>query len=145
MIPKKRAIFMSPNGENIDINDIKKFKKEIIDDFSNYWMQGSGDGFIKFYDENNYNFATLMIGPNIQSGMYLHYIDELKKEDLLSLYNLNELNEVLETAEEIYASKGLFLPLDIAWEAIQYFIETGLPSPIVNWVTPEIIPEDGNW
>ena len=136
---------MSPNGDNTDIDDIEKFKEEIIDDFSNYWMQGSGDGFIKFYDENEYNIATLMIGPNIQAGIYLHYIDELQKKDLLSLYNADELNEVLETAEEIYASKGLFLPIDIAWQAIQYFIETGLPSPIVNWVTPEIIPEDGNW
>ena len=108
-------------------------------------MQGSGDGFIEYYDEKYNKIVTLMLGQNIQAGMYLHYIDELQKIDLLSLYNINELNEVLETAEEIYASKGLFLPLDIAWNAIKYFIETGLPSPIVIWVTPEIIPEDGNW
>ena len=92
------------------------FKSLIIDNFMNYWMQGSRDGFIDFHEN-----------------------------DLLSLNNENKLAEVAETAEEIYASIGLFLPIELAWEGILDFIKTGKASPKIKWITPEEIPEDGNW
>ncbi|MBD5136644.1 MAG: hypothetical protein HDT39_11900 [Lachnospiraceae bacterium] len=140
----KKVIFTDPNGEKEIISDIKHLKSIIIDDFKTYWMQGSGDGFIDFY-ENDKKVSTLLIGPNIEHGLYLHYIDNIKHIDLLSLNNENELEEVLETAEEIYASKGLFLPIESAWEGIMDFIETGNPSSKIIWITPDNIPENGNW
>lgn len=142
---KCKVIFNPPIGEPYELIDIENLKKDIIDNFNEYWLQGSGDGFFEYYDKNNNNISTLMLGPNINAGIYLHYIDELQKKDLLSLYNKEKLNEVLETAEEIYVSKGLFLPLNIAWNAIKYFMETGLPTPGVKWIYPEDIPENGNW
>ena len=51
----------------------------------------------------------------------------------------------METAEEIYASIGLFLPKEEAWEEIQYFIETGKPLSSIMWITPDDISENGNW
>ncbi len=89
--------------------------------------------------------STLMLGPNIQYGLYLHYINWTEKEDLLSLYDENRLAEVAETAEEIYASIGLFLPKKKAWKAIQYFVKTGKPLSSITWITPKDIPESGNW
>lgn len=140
----KSVIFTDPNGEKRIISDANLLKSMIIDDFMNYWMQGSGDGYIDFY-ENDMKRSTLMIGPNIKYGLYLHYIDHSKHIDLLSLYDENKLTEVAETAEEIYASIGLFLPIELAWEGIMDFIETGKASPKIEWITPEGIPEDGNW
>ena len=140
----KSAIFTDPNGEKKIISDVNLLKSLIIDNCMNYWMQGSGDGFIDFH-ENDVKRSTLMIGPNIKYGLYLHYIDHSKHIDLLSLNDENKLAEVAETAEEIYASIGLFLPIELAWEGILDFIETGKASPKIKWITPEDIPEDGNW
>lgn len=140
----KSVIFTDPNGEKKKISDANLFKSLIIDNFMNYWMQGSGDGFIDFH-ENDIKQSTLMIGPNIKYGLYLHYIDHSKHIDLLSLNDEKKLAEVAETAEEIYASIGLFLPIELAWEGILDFIETGKASPKIKWITPKDIPDDGNW
>ncbi len=139
-----KAIFRNPEGDENEIIDLIAMKKDVIDDFDNYWMQGSGDGFIDFFEDEK-NISTLMLGPNVKYGLYLHYIDNIKKIDLLSLNNENELNEVAETAYEIYASIGLFLPKEKAWEGIQYFIETGKALSSITWITPNDIPENGNW
>ncbi len=139
-----KVIFRNPNGDKCEIADLIAMKLDIIEDFDNYWMQGSGDGYIEFF-EDEINISTLMLGPNIKYGLYLHFIDNVKKIDLLSLSNENKLNEVAETADEIYASIGLFLPKEKAWEGIQYFVETGKPLASIRWIKPDIIPENGNW
>ncbi len=139
-----KAIFRDPEADENVITDLDGMKKEIIDNFDEFWMQGSGDGYIEFYIEDE-KVSILMLGPNIEHGLYLHYIDCVEDVDLLSLYDENRLDEVAETAEEIYASIGLFLPKEEAWEGIRYFVETGKPLPSIKWITPDDIPEDGNW
>lgn len=141
-----RVVFMQPSGKKkeLEFNKLEELKKEIIGNFDEYWMQGSGDGFIQYFD-NDVKCATLMIGPNLECGIYLHFINDINGSELLSMYNENDLTEVVETAEEIYASRGLFLPLETAWNAIFDFIKTGKPSLNVRWVTPDVIPEEGNW
>lgn len=139
-----KAIFNKPEGDETEITDLNLLKKNIIDNFDTFWMRGSGDGFIDFYEEGK-NISTLMLGPNLEYGLYLHFIDNVKKIDLLSLHNENALNEVAETADEIYASIGLFLPKEKAWEGIRYFVETGKPFSGIKWITPDDIPENGNW
>lgn len=140
----KSVIFTDPNGETKIILDIECFKRKIIDEFETFWMQGSGDGFIDFY-ENDRKLSTLIIEPNIKYGLYLHFVDNINHIDLLSLNNEDALDDVVETAEEIFVSIGLFLPLGFAWEAISYFIKTGKTSLKIRWISPEKIPESGNW
>ena len=139
-----KIVFTDPNGKKNAIDDEDWLRSNIIEQFETYWLQGSGDGFIDFYEDEN-KISTLMIGPNVEYGLYLHFIDNVKKSDLLSLNNENELNEVAETADEIYASIGLFLPIEVAWEGILDFIKTGKPSTKIKWITPSNIPEEGNW
>ncbi len=140
----KSAIFNGPNGKETVISNISLFKEMIMGDFNTFWMQGSGDGFIDFYEDNE-KIATLMLGPNIEYGLYLHFIDHVTRINLLSLHDENKLEEVAETAEEIYASIGLFLPIDLAWEGVLEFIRTGKASSKIRWITPDDIPESGNW
>ena len=140
----KKAIFRDPNADENVIIDLQRMKSEIIDNFDTFWMQGSGDGFIEFYAEDK-KVSMLMLGSNIEYGLYLHYIDCIQKIHLLSLYDESKLNEVAESAEEVYASIGLFLPKEEAWKGIQYFVETGKPVPNIKWITPDNIPESGNW
>lgn len=139
-----QIVFTDPNGKENVIDNVDWLKSSIIDQFETYWLQGSGDGFIDFYEDDN-KISTLMIGPNVKYGLYLHFIDNINKTDLLSLNNEDRLNEVAETAEEIYASIGLFLPVEVAWDGILDFISTGKTSSKVKWITPSDIPEEGNW
>ena len=81
-----KVIFTNPEGDKKEITDLNEMKTEVIDDFDNYWMQGSGDGYIDFIEDER-NVSTLMLGPNIQYGLYLHFIDNIKKIHLLSLNN----------------------------------------------------------
>lgn len=139
-----KAIFSTPIGDEYEVSDLNALKNDIIDNFDEYWMQGSGDGFIDYYIDDK-KVSTLMLGPNIEYGLYLHIIDYTNKADLLSLYDKSRLDEVAETADEIYASVGLFLPKDKAWEGVKYFLETGKPLSDITWITPDDIPENGNW
>lgn len=110
-----KSIFSGPNGEKETVSDIELLKSIIIDNFKAYWMQGSGDGYVEFYEDDRH-ISTLMLGPNVDYGLYLHFIDYMTKSEQLSLYDENQLSEVAETADEIYASIGLFLPIDLAWD-----------------------------
>ena len=140
----KKVYFTSPNGDTKQIVEVNELKEDIIGNFQEYWMQGSGDGYMEFFEDEQQT-ATLMIGPNKEHGIYLHYMDTKGKVDMLSLYDDKKLSEVAETADEIYASIGLFLPLELAWEGIKEFISTGKLSDKITWITPDDIPEEGNW
>ncbi len=78
----KKVYFTSPNGDTKEIVDINMLKENIIDNFERYWMQGSGDGYMEFFEDKE-QIATLMIGPNKEYGIYLHHIDEKNKIDML--------------------------------------------------------------
>ena len=140
----KKVRFTDPNGRELEVSDIHLLEHDLIDNFDKYWMQGSGDGYFDFYLDDK-RVASLFLGPNIIEGLYLHYVDRADMKDLLSLRDRNQLHEVAETAEEIYASKGLFLDRKTAWKVICYFFDNGKNSPEVEWITPDLIPEDGNW
>lgn len=140
----KNIFFTDPNGKKHLVTDIECLKNSIIDNFEEYWMQGSGDGFFDFCEDEK-EISTLMVGPNIAYGLYLRFIDVTTSLNLLSLYDESRLSEVAETAEEIYTSVGLFLPLEAAWKGILDFVKTGKPSSKIKWITPEDMPEDGNW
>lgn len=140
----KISKFHTPDGSVIENIDLEVMKRYIIEEFETYWIKGSGDGFIDMFD-NNEKLFTMMIGPNIHYGVYLHVIDYKNKQDWLSVYDKERLDDVAETADEIYVSIGLFLPKELAWIAIKDFLSDGALSKSVNWKHPEIIPENGNW
>lgn len=142
-----KVYFSDSNGDYREVTDIAKLKAAIIDNFEEFWMDGSGDGFFDYVDDDG-KTVRLFIGTNMEYGIYLHFTDWDKKGngvDLLSLHDASKLDEVAETAEELYASIGLFLPIEQAWEVIVDFIKNGKPSDKVEWITPDDIPEEGNW
>lgn len=140
----KKTEFYQPTGEVIENISIDQMKKYVIDEFIEYWKQGSGDGCINYYVEDSKK-VTMMIGPNDEYGIYLHYIDVGNNKTWLSLKDPSRLGEVAETAEEIYASIGLFLPIEVAWEGIKEFLLTGKRCEKIDWVQPNVIPENGNY
>lgn len=142
----RRIVLNSPDDAfEITAQDIKKLQSKMIDNFMDYWQEGSGEGDIQIF-ENNRICSILMIEPSLElQRIYLHYIDRVNNKDLLSVYDKNDLEETIEIGEEIYASAGLFLPLELAWRGIEEYVKTGKASELIDWITPEDVPENGNW
>lgn len=142
----KRIVFNAPeDSEEITVRDLGQLRSEMIDDFAQYWQDGSGEGDIQIF-ENNQLQSTLMIEPSIElERIYLHFIDNLNGEDWLSVYDRENLEETIETVEEVYASAGLFLPLELAWKGIGEYVKTGRRTGQIDWITPKEMPENGNW
>ncbi|MDE7478457.1 MAG: hypothetical protein K2M91_10990 [Lachnospiraceae bacterium] len=142
----RRIVLNSPDDSfEITVRDIKKLKAKMMKDFMDYWQEGSGEGDIQIF-KNNKIQSTLMIEPSLElERIYLHYIDNVNGRDLLSVYDKNNLEETIEIGDEIYASEGLFLPLELVWKGIEEYVKTGGASGQIDWITPEDVPENGNW
>lgn len=142
----RRIVLDTPEDtEEITSEDLARLRTEMIDDFAQYWKEGSGEGSIQIF-ENNQIQSTLMIEPGIELGrIYLHIIDKVNGEDWLSVYDRENLEETIETVEEVYASVGLFLPLELAWKGIEEYVRTGRRTGEVDWITPKDVPPNGNW
>ena len=143
----KRIVFNSPDDsmELNGLNNLNSLKSQMIKNFSHFWSEGSGEGDIQIF-ENNVIKSTLMIEPSIEMKMiYLHCIDNVSGKDFLSVYDKNKLDKVVEICDEIYASEGLFLPLELAWKGIEEYIRTGQLSKEIEWIMPNDVPENGNW
>lgn len=97
--------------------------------------------------EGKESTATLLILPNLKIGVYLKFLKTVagQTETWLSLRDPSRLNEVVECGEEWYVSVGLFLEPKAAWDAVRHFCETGGKASGVTWISPDQIPEDGNW
>lgn len=139
-----KTIFHASGYESIENIELDELKTYIVDEFYDFWCNGIGEGYIEFFNDNKL-VSSLYIGPNEDYGIYLKFINEETYDELLSLYDSNLLDEVVETSDEIYVSKGLFLPIELAWIGIKEYILKGTLTNKINWVNPEIIPEGGNW
>lgn len=139
----KYTLFYPPKGKAIKNIDLSQMKKYVIDDFENYWFDDTSDAEIQCF-ENNEHVSDITIGTNIEYGIFLHYMS--RTDDKLSLYDETKLNEVADGANcELWVSTGLFLPKELAWEVIKEFLETGKASNKIRWISPDDIPENGNY
>ena len=75
------------------------------------------------------------------------YVGITDSEDLhLSLGDKDLLSEVVDVwGDGLYISKGLFIPVYLAWKAIEEYINFQKLCAEVNWITPDEIPEEGNF
>ena len=139
----QKVVFHGTDGKSEVLTSPERLKTLFTRDNFDYWKRGTGDAEIMMY-VNGDPVASIIIGTDWEYGFYLHYSDETNGDIYLSLHDHDRLHEVVEMPNEWLASKGLFLPPDEAWEAIYDFIQTGKPSNRIKWITPEMIPEDGN-
>lgn len=139
------TLFYPPRGKAIKNIDLFQMKTYIIDEFENYWFSNTNDTEIQYF-ENNELMSGLTIGVNQTYGIYLKYVNLNTFEEKLSLYDESKLNEIVDGANcELWASTGLFLPKELAWEVIKEFLETGKASDKIKWISPDDIPENGNY
>ena len=115
--------------------------------------------YLKFYEDEKAESSSVMQVFNTDEipgrEISLAFFDETEWrrnssagiEDMvkLSLFEESELSEIAETPLLMQISKGLFLPKELAYEVIKEFLETGKASSKIHWITPDELPEGGNY
>ncbi|MDR9856638.1 hypothetical protein RJP21_23835 [Paenibacillus sp. VCA1] len=144
-----RVIYQAPNGSEIVLHDLLELKTHVVEEFPDYWHEGHGGGIISWYDDERCT-RQLLILPNDDYRVYLQYIDKRKNEKSyetwLSLQDSENLGEeTAEYSDELYASIGLFLPVEKAWLAIEEFCETGERTDKIEWIEDTEMPEDSQF
>ena len=137
------TLFYPPKGKAIKNIALAQMRTYVIDEFESYWFNDTSDAEIQYFQDNEH-ISDMIIGTNIEYGIFLHYMS--KTENKLSLYDETKLHEVEDGANcDLEVSTGLFLPKELAWEVIKEFLETGKASDRIKWISPDDISEDGNY
>jgi hypothetical protein len=133
---------IAPNGEKL-INPENHILNKILEDFSSdFWLTGSGDLSIDF--DNEVIKTSMIVTPQQDLGVYLKYFDQ-KNQTLLSLKDRSKLGKVVNPGNDWLVSEGLFIANNLAKEAIVEFSRSGENSKEVIWISPDDMPEEGNW
>ena len=142
-----KCCFVGPAGERVQNQSASYLHRLITNPPNEFWIQGSGDATLEFETDDGEK-RSLLILPNEEFGIYLHYLKEeggRMFDDWLSLSDRNRLSEVVPCSDEWMASVGLFLPAESAAIAVAEFARSGQRSQHIDWIEPSELPEDGNW
>ena len=82
-------------------------------------------------------------GGAAHAGRLRHYLT-IGPHGWLSLGDRSRLSEVV-CPDDWKVSAGLFVPTDKAWLVIRQFCESGTRSNDIEWITPDDMPDDGNY
>ena len=138
----KYTLYELPEGETITNIDPNIIYNDIIKNFKNYWSSVSNACTeVQYYGDDE--LAALFINVHLDYGIYLNYSN--RGEEKLSVFDKSKLNEIVWTKDVCDFSMGLFLPPALAWKGIKEFLETGTASKDIEWISPDDIPEGGNY
>jgi hypothetical protein len=111
-----------------------------------YWTTGALGGSILFKNpEWEHRLIVIVFGVNNFYFQYVEMLDGAPKKTLLSVANAKELNIVVKSNSDWNASLGLFLGPATATEVVRHFLQTGMPSSGIEWISPSDLPDNGNW
>lgn len=152
----EKIFFTGPNNKQFEITDenMSELYNNLIRDFPSYWKQGNCSGNIEIFIDEIME-KRLSIGFFEELGLCLTYeefYDKLINDEIrrgskvdLAVYDESKLDSVVDIYFELYTSRGLLMPPELAWKGIHYFIQTGNKSPELKWITPDMLPDSGNW
>jgi len=88
--------------------------------------------------------VSIFICAEKELGLHIGITDN---EDMhLSLGNKDTLDETVDVwGDGLYISKGLFITPHLAWKALEEYIISQRLCDEVKWITPDDIPEEGNF
>jgi len=68
------------------------------------------------------------------------------EDEYLSLSDRDALETTVDVwGDDLLISEGLFIPEELAWDGIEKFLTCGALSDKIQWISPEELPEDGNY
>ena len=89
-------------------------------------------------------WTYVCISAQKELGFFISITDD--ENTYLSLGDKNALNETVDVwGDGLYISKGLFIPLAIAWKGLEEYMLFNKLSDEIKWITSDEIPEDGNF
>lgn len=155
-----KKVMFNIGGDIGEVTDDKMLYEKIVKDFDEFFK----DNWVELsYFEDDEETKNLRIGAELNLGIYLTHTSVYKKRILkksifkekyefvtfkiehLAVYDKTKLNTVVDVWDELYTSTGLILPAELAWKGISEFIRTGNMSLELEWITTDVIPENGNW
>lgn len=139
----KYTKYDAPDDKYITNVDPEIVYNDIIKNFNNYWSSVSTACIEVQYFEDDELIASLFINVHLDYGIYLNCSN--RGEEKLSVFDKNKLNEIVWTKDVCDFSMGLFLPPELAWKGIKEFLETGTASEEIEWISPDDLPEGGNY
>ena len=138
----KYTLYELPEGKTITNIDSNIVYNDVIKNFNNYCFSVSTACTEVQYYENNKLIASLFINVHINYGIYWRQESNAGK---LAVCEKSKLNEIVWTKDVCDFSMGLFLPPELAWKGIKEFLKTGTASTEIEWISPNDIPEGGNY
>lgn len=89
--------------------------------------------------------ASLCVAAARGHGVFLGYQRKGRPDSRrLSLRDREALDRLVEV-DGLDVSEGLFLPPELAWQAIRAFARDGGAGGEARWITPEEMPAEGNY
>ena len=93
---------------------------------------------------NNSTNSVLCISAVKEFGVYIGISNA--SGEYLSLFDSELLEEVVDVwGDGLLVSRGLFVPAELAWSAIEHFVVCGNPVDNIHWIRPSVVPENGNY
>ena len=131
---------MTENGYNQvhgEAEDLDELKSIIFSD-------GNFSDCIGYIKADNLENTTVCVCAIKELGVFLGI--SLDSKEYLSLSDRALLNEVVDVwGDDLYVSKGLFIPAELAWSGIEELITNGELTDKIQWISPQDIPEGGNY
>jgi len=88
--------------------------------------------------------SQLSFAVDKEHGIYIGIFED--KKSLLSLNDYGKLAETIDVwGDDLLISEGLFIDFQIAWAAIQEYVNLGTIYENVKWIGPDDLPEGGNY
>ncbi len=70
----------------------------------------------------------------------------LNEDEYLSLSDRDALETTVDVwGDDLLVSEGLFIPEELAWNGIEKFLTDGALYDKIQWISPDELPEDGNY
>lgn len=92
-------------------------------------------------DKGSVNISVASVN---EYGVYIGYSD--REHTYLSISDRSKLSSVVDVwGDGLYVSEGLFISPQSAWKCIRELLETGNLCREVDWITPDELPEEGNY
>lgn len=120
-----------------DVEDLDELKSIIFND-------GNFPDCVGYIRADNLENTTVCVCAIKELGVFLGISFDSK--EYLSLSDRTLLNEVVDVwGDDLYVSKGLFIPAELAWLGIEELITNGKLTENIQWISPADIPEEGNY
>lgn len=128
---------------NIDMteNEYVHFEGKTLDELKDFLYPDRFMDCCGYINGDNNGIALASVK---EYGVFLAYHSDGKTN--LSLHDKNTLDKVVDVwGDGLYVSQGLFIPPEIAWKCICEFVNTGSIHYNIEWISPDDIPEGGNY